>query len=173
MISPTPTNNVTDLKHPWGVVANVRGQIVIVECSIHCISIFSGSGEKARSFCSRGSGAGKLDSPHCMALTATGDILVCDYYNHRIQLFSPEGESLKCVGTKGSGPLQFQCPNCIALNPHSNIIYVTDNSNHRVQILNSDLTFSSTFGIPGSENGRVNNPHGICFDSTGNVYNYS
>ena len=170
VITTTPTNTIAGLKWPWGVAVNERGQIVVSELNGHYISISSSSGEKVRSFGSKGSNPGQLCYPCGVALTATGDILVCEYYNHRIQLFSPEGKSLKCIGTKGNGHLQFQFPEGIAVHPHSNKIYMTDSSNHRVQILNADLTFSSTFGSHGSDNGQFNNPRGICCDSTGNVY---
>ena len=170
VITTAPTNTIAGLNQPWGVVVNERGQIVIAEYNGHCISIFSSSGEKARSFSSNGSDPGQLYHPYGVALTATGDILVCDCYNHRIQLFSPEGKSLKCVGARGDGHLQFQFPDDIVVHPHSNKIYVTDSSNHRVQILNAYLTFSSTFGSHGSDNGQFKYPRGICFDSTGNVY---
>ena len=168
VIATTPTNIITDFSWPWGVVVNERGQIVVVSEYGHCVSIFSSSGEKVRSFGSEGSDPGQLSYPHGVALTATGDILVCDCWNHRIQLFSPEGESLKCVGARGNGHLQFQYPDSIAVHPHSNKIYVSEYS--RVQILNADLTFSSTFGSLGSGNGQFTNPRGICCDSTGNVY---
>ena len=170
VITTTPTNIIAGLKGPRGVAVNKRGQIAVVECNGHCISIFSASGEKARSFGSYGSGRGHLNHPVCVALTATGDILVCDCHNHRIQVFSPEGKSLKCVGTEGNRPRQFNHPNCITVHPRSNKIYVTDNANHRVQILNADLTFSGMFGSRGSDNGQFNSPGGVCCDSTGNVY---
>ena len=170
VITTTPTNTITDLNRPWGVAVNERGPIVVSELSGNCISIFSASGEKARSFGSKGSGRGQLYYPHGVALTATGDILECDYSNHRIQLFSPEGKSLKCVGAEGNGHLQFQYPDSIVVHPHSNKIYVTEDSNHRVQVLNADLTFSITFGSHGSGNGQFSFPHGVCCDSTGNVY---
>ena len=40
----------------------------------------------------------------------------------------------------------------------------------RVQVLNSDLTFSSTFGKKGSGKGQFATPWGIACDSTGKVY---
>ena len=170
VLTTIPTNTIPDLNQPWGVAVNERGQILVAECDGHCISIYSDSGEKVRSFGSKGSSPGQLHKPEGVALTATGDILVCDYNNHRIQLFSPEGKSLKCVGTHGNGPLQFSRPVDIAVHPHSNMMYVTECNNHRVQILNPDFTFSGTFGQRGSGNGQFTFPYGICCDSTGNVY---
>ncbi len=70
----------------------------------------------------------------------TGNILVADCRNHRIQKLTKEGQYLTSVGTKGNGPLQFEGPRGITFNPTNNKVYVVD-SNHRVQVLNSDLTF--------------------------------
>ncbi len=42
--------------------------------------------------------------------------------------------------------------------------------NHRVHILNSDLTFSSSFGKYGSGKGQFNCPQDIACDRTGKVY---
>ena len=96
---------------------------------------------------------------------------MCDHYNHRIHIFSPNGKSMKCVGTEGNGPLQFTNPAGIAIHPHSNKIYITEcGGNCRVQILNTDLTFCSTFGSNGSDNGQFRRAANISFDSTGNVY---
>ena len=73
---------------------------------------------------------------------------------------------MKCVGTIGNGPLQFSYSVGIAVHPHSNRIYVTDKNNHRVQILNEDITFSSMFGSSGSGNGKFRCPHGVSIDSS-------
>ena len=170
VITTTPTNIITGVKGPWGLALDNKRQLVVVEIDGHCVSIFSGSGGKVRSFGCQGSAPGQLNTPGGVALSATGDILVADQCNHRIQVFSPDGKSVKCIGTNGSGPLQFTNPVGIAVHPQSKKIYVTDGGNHRVQILNEDLTFYKTFGSSGSGNGQFNNPLGVSFDSTGNVY---
>lgn len=76
---------------------------------------------------------------------------------------------MQVVGTEGSGPLQFSNPKDVAWNPKNNQIYIVD-SNHRVQILNSDFMFSSMFGKAGKKKGNFNDPYGIACDSTGRVY---
>ena len=170
VLTTIPTSTIRDLNSPWGVAVNERGQIIVVERSVPCISIFSANGNKLRSFGSRGSAPGQLDNPFFIALTATGDILVCDSGNHRIQLFSPEGRSLKCIGTRGSGPLQFLTPIGIAVHPHSNKIYIADAVNQKIQIINPDFTFCNSFGSRGANSTEFNGPFGISFDSTGNVF---
>ena len=90
------------------------------------------------------------------------NILVADGVHHRIQKFTPEGQFLTAVGAKGKGPLQFDLPTDIVLNAANKKVYVTDCWNHRVQVLNSDLTFSSSFGKRGSGKGTVCLPTWYC-----------
>ena len=46
-------------------------------------------------------------------------------------------------------------------------MYVADTGNHKIQVLNSDLTYYTSFGTKGSNNGEFNYPF---IDSEGNVY---
>ena len=170
VISTTPSNIITDIRNPLGLALNNDRELVVAEFIGHCLSIVSDDGKNRQSFSSRGSGSDQLEYPYGVAFSATGDILVCDSGNSRIHVFSPTGKSVKCVGTKGSGPLQFSLPVGIAVHPHSNKMYITEDGNHRVQILNEDLTFYRTFGSRGPGNGQFQFPFDVSFDSTGNVY---
>ena len=71
----------------------------------HCVSVFSPSGEKIRSFDTQGSGPGQFHGPRSVAIDSEGDILVADGSNHRIQRFTSEGQYSASVGTQGSGHL--------------------------------------------------------------------
>ena len=81
-----------------------------------------------------------------------------------------EGKCLSCVGKKGKGSLQFDAPCGIAVNRSTQQVYVTDRDNHRVQVLNSDLTYSRMFGSEGDEQGQFNNPVDVDVDNEGFVY---
>ena len=72
---------------------------------------------------------------------------------------------LSAVGTQGEIPLQFKEPRYISFNPTNNKVYVTDNGSKHVQVLNSDLSFSSTFGRR-----TFDFVHEIACDSIGNMY---
>ena len=163
----TPILTLGGVREPSGVAINQRGEVVVTECDGHCVSVFSPNGEKLRSFGTRGSGQGQLEYPNGVAVDGEGNILVTDIDNHHIQKF---GHFLSAVGTWGSGHLQFSYPTGIAFNTSNNKVYVVDTWNCRVQVLNSDLTFSSTFGKQGSGKGQFDNPRGIACDSTGKVY---
>ena len=45
-----PVQTLVGVKGPSGVVVNKRGELVVVEKTEHCVSVFSPSGEKLRSF---------------------------------------------------------------------------------------------------------------------------
>ena len=165
-----PILTIDRVKGPCGVAVNQRGEVVVTECSGHCVSVFSQCGKKLRSFGTQGSGHGQFKYPGGVTVDSEGNILVADTDNHRIQKFTTTGEFLTAVGTKGSGPLQFNDPSDVTFNATNNKVYVVDRWNHRVQVLNSDLTFSSTFGKEGSGKGQFKYPWSIACDSTGNVY---
>ena len=122
----TPILTLGGVRAPRGVAINKRGEVVVTELDRHCVSVFSPSGEKLRSFGTPSSGQGQFHSPFGIAVDGEGNILVADYINNRIQKFTAEGQFLAEVGTKGSGPLQLIYPTGIAFNTSNNKVYVTD-----------------------------------------------
>ena len=166
----TPIRTICGLNQPWGVVVSQRGEIIVSYKGGHCISIFSPSGEKIRTFGSKGSAQGQFNRPCGVAVDGDGNILVADENNHRIQKFTAGGKFLTAVGQKGSKQLEFSYPFGVAINHRNRMVYICDRENHRIQILNADLTFSSSFGSYGSGDGQFYCPWSVALDSTGNVY---
>ena len=166
----TPIRTIGGVNRPWGVAVNQRGEIIVAEYSGDCISIFSPSGEKIRTFGSKGSAWGQLNCPDGCAVDGDGNILVVDRSNDRIQKFTAGGKFLTAVGQKGNKHLEFSGPIGVTINHRNKMLYICDHGNHRIQILNADLTFSSSFGSYGSSDGQFSSPYDVAFDSTGNVY---
>ena len=164
-----PANIIRDLNMPWGIAVREGGQMVVAEFAGHRVSVVSGNGEN-KSFGTLGSAPGQFDRPEGVAIDAGGNILVADAYNYRIQQLSSTGKHLSTVGACGNGPLQFKGLVGLAVHPHTHKVYVSDWSNHRIQVLNSDLTYSSSFGRKGSKNGEFDLPCDLSTDSDGNVY---
>ena len=81
-----------------------------------------------------------------------------------------DGECIACVGTKGNGPLHFCYPKGIAVNRTTGQVVVADYGNHRVQVLNSNLTFSHMFGRLGPGQGQFCRPIDVAVDNEGFVY---
>ena len=108
-----------------------------------------------RLFGTRGSGQGQLAFASGVAVDGEGNVLVADYAFRSLQ--QKAGFSQHVGKSRGSGHLQFDYSSDIAANA---LVYVTDTLNHCVQVLNSDLTYSSTIGKEGS--GTANSyPWGI------------
>ena len=164
-----PVLTIDGVANPSGIAVNSRGEIAVVEHN--CISIFTSSGEKMNYF-KISSELGQLSSRHPCGVTfdCAGNILVTDVPSHCIKKFTPEGKFLTAVGRKGSEELEFSYPAGIGIHHTSTKLYICDRYNHRVQILNKDLTFSSSFGNRGSGDGQFSFPWSVAFDSTGNVY---
>ena len=158
----TPIKTISGVRYPWGIAFCSKGNIVVAERGGHCISIFNSKGEKIKSFGSQGSGNGQFNSPEGVSVDDGDNILVSDYGNNRIQKVTSCGKFIAAV--------RINHPVGIAIHPQSKNIYVTSYSDHCIQILNPDLTFSSSFGSRGSGDGQFNAPYGVAFDSTGNVY---
>ena len=162
-----PILSIDGLGAPRGVAVNQRGEVVVTEAS--CVTVFSPSGAKLRSFGTLGSHRGQFDYPYGVTVDDEGNILVADHNNHRIQKFTADGKFLAAAGGKGSGSLQFKFPYDLAFNRANKKIYVLDYCD-RVQILNSDLTFCHAFGKHGSKKGQFNTPVALTCDAEGKVY---
>jgi tripartite motif-containing protein 2/3/tripartite motif-containing protein 71 len=139
----SPVFSIDNLKNPWGVAVNQKGEIFVSENKGHCISVFSAAGKKLRSFGSRGSGEGQLRRPRGITFDRHGSILVTEYKNHRIQKFTAEGTFLAAVDST-TPSLKFCHPKAIAFNNYNDKFFVLDKLS-RVQVLNCDLSYCKTF----------------------------
>ena len=164
----TPVRVISGLKYPWGVAVNQRGEIIVAESSGNCISIFSPTGGKLRSFGSEGSGQGQFNDPRGVAVDDDGNILVVDSGNQRVQKLTPSGEFMAL--SQSNVHFNHKPILGIKIHPNSKIIYVSDFSDHCIQILNPDLTFYHKFGERGNNSGQFGFTYDTAFDRIGNVY---
>ena len=72
-------------------------------------------------------------------------------------------------GKQGRSVGMFLCPWGVAVNARDEIA-VTDQSNHRVQIFNSDGNYLRSFGQEGNQAGKFTCPGGITFYNNGNIF---
>ena len=165
-----PVNIISGLNRPCGIVITNNEEIVVAECGAHCITILNKEGKKVKSFGTKGTKEGQFTYPCRIAISHDGYILVTD--EHRIQKLTFEGDCVKSVGSSktGNGPLQFNYPSGITVHPTTGQIFIADNSNHRIQVLNKDLTYSHSFGKKGSSPEQFNYPWDVTFDNEGYLY---
>jgi len=107
-------------------------------------------------FNSVSSGSGQFNAPTHMAVDGYGNIWVADSGNNRIQEFNSSGAWLLTIGggavssssscscASGNGALYFNNPTGIAFDS-SNNLYVVDNSNNRVVILQYNAIPSQSY----------------------------
>ena len=164
-----PVNIISGLDGPVGVVTK-NEEIVVAENSANCITILNKEGKKVKSFGTKGTKEGQFTNPRGVAISHDGCILVTD--NHRLQKLTFQGDCVKSVGSSetGNGPLQFNKPVGITVHPTTGQIFIADNNNHRIQVLNKDLTYSHSFGKKGSSSKQFNHPGDVTFDNEGYLY---
>ena len=70
-------------------------------------------------------------------------MFVTQFLSHCINVYSSNGEYVTTVGSRGDKKLQFDNPLGIDYSGRENTLYICDRNNHRIQVLNLDLTFHS------------------------------
>ena len=139
------------IKWPNGVAVNSKGHIIVVERGAHCVSIFNSAGEKViPSFGSFGTEIGEFNEPRGVAVDDKDNILVVDSWNHRIQKFTSDGAFI-IESQILDHRFHLKHPAGIAIHPYNKRVYVADNNNHCIKILNPDLTLWSSFGYKDSD----------------------
>ena len=165
----TPVKTITGLNGPTGVAVTDDGLVIVSEHNGHCITIFNREG-KIKSIGTEGNRRGQLYYPEGVTVTSKGTILVSDTGNNCIQQFTIEGDCISCTGTGGNGILQFEHPCGITINKITGQVIVADYYNHRVHVLQPDLTFSRMFGCRRSGERQFIRPNDVTIDSQGFVY---
>ena len=169
-IGGNPAHIIPNLYFPWGVaIGGEQEQVIAVaETGSHCIALYNTEGRRIRTIGSKGKEDGNFTNPRGVVMTQNNHILVTDY--ERIQKLTLSGHCVRSLCGQGSGPLQFGDPKGVTIHRQTGKILVADSNNHRIQVLNSDLTFSHSFGEQGTDDGQFKFPWDVACDEEGKVY---
>ena len=106
-----------------------------------------------------------------VAVDDKGFLYVALCNEHCIDVLDQQGTVIRTIGARGSsggGDGQFNSPAGVAV--QGDVLYVADQTNHRVQKLATSGEFLSKFGSHGSVDGQLNYPRGICVDAGGRIF---
>ncbi|CAI8040224.1 Tripartite motif-containing protein 3 [Geodia barretti] len=162
----THVETISEIKHPRHSAFAKTGETIVCERNANCMKVFDSNHRLLRLF---GNTESRLIAPTGVAISSDNTVFVVGG-NHCVMKFTLEGQFIASVGSKGSGQLQFNTPYATAYNHTNNRVYICDTCNHRITILNNDLTFHDNFGSRGSEAGQFNRPRGISVSRKGNVF---
>lgn len=139
------------------------------------INQFDSQGNFIRSF-ANGQFTGLVEGrlffgPSGVTFDKAGNVYVGDFNGERILKFTPDGQQIGVIGgTVGTAPGQFQGVAGVRISPVSGNIYVADQYNNRVQVLDPNGNPLLAFGSAGSGPGQLLQPIGIEVDDKENVY---
>ncbi|MEH2365473.1 scytonemin biosynthesis PEP-CTERM protein ScyF [Nostoc sp.] len=109
--------------------------------------------------------------PSGVTFDKAGNVYAGDFNGERILKFTPDGKQIGVIGgTVGTAPGQFQGVAGVRISPVSGNIFVADQYNNRVQVLDPNGNPLLAFGSAGSKPGQLLQPIGIEVDDQENVY---
>lgn len=178
---------------PYGITRDAAGNLFVVDSDNHSIRRIAADTTVttfAGGFTENGSSDGtastaRFSNPNAGTFDAAGNQFIADFANHTIRKITPTGTVSTLAGTAGSSgtsngtgaAARFSGPAGVAMGP-GGVLYVADNGNHSIRKITSTgvvTTFAGSNGFAGSTNGtgsaaRFNNPRGVAFDASGNLY---
>ena len=141
---------------PGGIAFGKNGLWAVADYSNHCVYIFDGEDQLVRKFGSNGSGNGQLNRPKGVAFGNDNHLYVADCMNHRIQKCTIDGVYLLQFGSEGSGNKKLKYPK--GLTVHNGKVYISDRSDKRISVFQTDGVFLHTIG---SGQPQLGSPHDI------------
>jgi uncharacterized protein (TIGR03437 family) len=181
------------LNYPSGVAFDAAGNLYIADIDNHrvrkvsngIVTTVAGTGIEGYSGDNGPATGARLNYPHGLAFDSAGDLYIADMDNHRIRKVS--NGIITTVAGSGTGGYggdnglatnaRLNYPAGVAFDPAGNL-FIVDIDNHRIRKVSGGIitTVAGTgTGGYGGDNGpatnaRLNYPHGIAFDSAGNLH---
>jgi len=180
-----------ELNSPFGVAVDSRGNLYIADTENHrirkvtpggTISTVAGTGTGGYAGDDGAAISAELNSPFGMAVDSSNNLYIADTYNHRIRKVATNGIITTVEGAiNDNGPAtsaQLNYPTRVAVDSSGNL-YIADAQNNRIRKVTPGGTISTVAGTgtPGyagddgaATSAELNNPNGMAFDSSGNLY---
>lgn len=161
------TRGVVQLRVPLGIGMGPDDTAYVADAGLRQVVAYDPEGKLVKVF-GRGE---ELLNPTDAALSPDGDKLyVADSKAHHIVVFDAEtAEKLAVLGRRGEGQGEFNFPTSLAFGPEG-YLYVVDQINSRVQMLDGDGEAIDAFGSLGIGFGNFVRPKDVAVDEVGFIY---
>lgn len=116
----SPGQNLSQFQDPWDIAFDARGFCYVTDIKLHCIFIFSDTGDFRGRIGSMGTQKSRLNRPSGIAINQQGQIFVCEFGNHRVSIFHVSSEFVDCF----SGGLSMVNP-CSIVIDHDGFVYLS------------------------------------------------
>ena len=148
---------VGQLNSPLGLAVDSGGLVYVASFNYNHIKVFREDGTFVRQI-----GAGQLKDTYNVTIY-NQHVYIADGGNNRISIYTKQGQLVRHIGKYGRGPGQFNLPIAVAFSPDGDM-YVSDNHNQRIQVLDVNGHFVRDFG-----RGQLNNPGNLVITADGDV----
>jgi len=177
--------------HPQGLVLDSGGNVYVADTLNHrirmvtsagVVSTYAGTG--AAAFLDGAATAAKFNSPFGVDLDSAGNLFVADRDNQRIRKIDHLTLVVSTVAGNGSagftnaGVGTFSSPVAVAVDRSSNLVYVSDESNHAIRMVTSAGVVTTVAGLGSAAAGYLDgnallaefhSPSGLLVDPDGNL----
>ena len=131
--------------YPAGIAVDDVNNVYV--SSYDKLQKFTSSGELIMCVGQKGSKEGEFSDPRGVTIYSN-QVYVCDCNNHRIQVLNLDLNFIGSIGSRGKGRGEFDRPLDVAFDTAGNM-YVAENGNKRVQVMDSSGQFIRVFGQEG------------------------
>jgi DNA-binding beta-propeller fold protein YncE len=144
-------------------------EIFIADTRNHRIQVFSIEGVVKRVFGELGDADNQFRLPTSCAVSPGGEAFVVDSKHALIKVFDVEGRFLRRFGGLSSSrrePGLLSLPKGIALDPESDVVYIADTGNSRIQVFDKNGKFLRFVEAPGMV---FKTPQGLAISDSGEM----
>lgn len=161
------TRGAVQLELPLGLAVAPDGTIYVADAAQAKVVAFDSEGDVVSVYGRQG----ELTNPTDAALAPGGERLyVADSKAHQIVVYDvASGEVLDRFGKRGEEPGDFAFPTSLAFGPEG-LLYVVDQLNSRVQLLDPDGEYVDHFGDLGVGFAKFVRPKDVAVDEAGLIY---
>jgi DNA-binding beta-propeller fold protein YncE len=153
------------IEKPLGIRIGDNGNLYVGDDSLDGIHIMNEKGTILASLA-----VGKITMPNDIDLDSFGNIYVVDSKKNNIKVIDGNGEIINIIGSTGSGDGKFLFPTSITIDRENREMFVGDQINGRVQLLDLEGNFKKSFDACGRGTCKFSRLTGIAKDEHNRIF---